>query len=52
VFAAHNARSDYGFLRHAFERAGLRFRARTLCNVKLSRRLQSARSRASARRIQ
>jgi DNA polymerase-3 subunit epsilon len=30
VFVAHNARFDYGFLRHAFERAGLRFHARTL----------------------
>jgi DNA polymerase-3 subunit epsilon len=39
VFVAHNARFDYGFLRHEFERAGLRFRARTLCTVKLSRRL-------------
>jgi DNA polymerase-3 subunit epsilon len=39
VFVAHNARFDYGFLRHAFERAGLRFQARTLCTVKLSRRL-------------
>jgi DNA polymerase-3 subunit epsilon len=39
VFVAHNARFDYGFLRHAFERAGLRFQARMLCTVKLSRRL-------------
>ena len=39
VFVAHNARFDYGFLRHAFERAGLHFEARTLCTVKLSRRL-------------
>lgn len=39
VFVAHNARFDYGFLRHEFERAGLRFHARTLCTVKLSRRL-------------
>ncbi len=39
VFVAHNARFDYGFLRHEFERAGLRFQARTLCTVKLSRRL-------------
>ena len=39
VFVAHNARFDYGFLRHAFERAGLHFQARTLCTVKLSRRL-------------
>mgnify|MGYP001559492979 CR=1 FL=1 len=39
VFVAHNARFDYGFLRHEFERAGLRFQAQTLCTVKLSRRL-------------
>jgi DNA polymerase-3 subunit epsilon len=39
VFVAHNARFDYGFLRHEFERAGLRFQSRTLCTVKLSRRL-------------
>jgi len=39
VFVAHNARFDYGFLRHEFERAGIRYSARTLCTVKLSRRL-------------
>jgi len=39
VLVAHNARFDYGFLRRAFERAGLRFQARTLCTVRLSRRL-------------
>jgi DNA polymerase-3 subunit epsilon len=39
VFVAHNARFDYGFLRHSFERAGLQFQAKTLCTVKLSRRL-------------
>lgn len=39
VFVAHNARFDYGFLRREFERAGLKFQARTLCTVKLSRRL-------------
>ena len=39
VFVAHNARFDYGFLRHSFERAGLDFQARTMCTVKLSRRL-------------
>ncbi|APX93159.1 DNA polymerase III subunit epsilon [Halomonas sp. 1513] len=36
---AHNARFDYGFLRNAFERAGHRFSAPTLCTLKLSRRL-------------
>ncbi len=39
VLVAHNARFDYGFLKHEFERAGLEYRARTLCTVKLSRRL-------------
>ncbi|MBI3374335.1 MAG: ethanolamine utilization protein [Betaproteobacteria bacterium] len=39
VFVAHNARFDYGFLRNEFERAGLRFTARTLCTVRLSRKL-------------
>ena len=39
VFVAHNARFDYGFLRHTFERSGLQFQAPTLCTVRLSRRL-------------
>ena len=39
VVVAHNARFDYGFLRQAFERVGIRYVARTLCTVKLSRRL-------------
>jgi DNA polymerase-3 subunit epsilon len=39
VLVAHNARFDYGFLRREFARAGLEFRAKTLCTVKLSRRL-------------
>jgi len=39
VLVAHNARFDYGFLRREFQRAGLQFRAQTLCTVKLSRRL-------------
>ncbi len=39
VLVAHNARFDYGFLRQEFERSGLKFQARTLCTVKLSRRL-------------
>jgi DNA polymerase-3 subunit epsilon len=39
VLVAHNARFDYGFLRQEFERAGLAYRAKTLCTVKLSRRL-------------
>jgi DNA polymerase III subunit epsilon len=47
VLVAHNARFDYGFLRHEFERAGLRFTARTLCTVKLSRRLYPEHARHS-----
>jgi len=39
VFVAHNARFDYGFLRNAFERSAIRFDARMLCTVRLSRRL-------------
>jgi DNA polymerase-3 subunit epsilon len=39
IFVAHNARFDYGFLKHAFAREGQAFTARVLCTVKLSRRL-------------
>jgi DNA polymerase-3 subunit epsilon len=39
VFTAHNARFDYGFLKHAFARLGRAFTARVLCTVRLSRRL-------------
>jgi DNA polymerase III subunit epsilon len=39
VFAAHNARFDYSFLRAEFRRAGISFSAPVLCTVKLSRRL-------------
>ncbi|KPC53379.1 exonuclease domain-containing protein [Amantichitinum ursilacus] len=39
VFVAHNARFDYGFLKQEFKRLGLRFNARVLCTVKLSRKL-------------
>lgn len=39
VFVAHNARFDYGFLRREFDRAGFKFHAKTLCTVRLSRRL-------------
>ncbi len=39
VFVAHNARFDHGFLKHAFQRAGLAFQVRPLCTVRLSRRL-------------
>ena len=39
VFVAHNARFDYGFLKHAYARLGRAFTARVLCTVRLSRRL-------------
>jgi DNA polymerase-3 subunit epsilon len=45
IFIAHNARFDYGFLRHEFERAGIRFHAKTLCSVRLSRRLYAGEGR-------
>ncbi|WP_269533479.1 3'-5' exonuclease family protein [Chitinimonas sp. BJYL2] len=39
VFVAHNARFDYGFLRNEFKRAGLDFKSRVVCTVKLSKKL-------------
>ncbi len=39
VFVAHHARFDYGFIKRELARAGLRFGARTLCTVRLSRLL-------------
>jgi len=39
LFVAHNARFDYGFLKHAFARLQRKFSARVLCTVRLSRRL-------------
>ncbi len=39
VFVAHNARFDYGFLKHAFAREGRAYTAKVLCTVRLSRRL-------------
>ncbi|HZV61412.1 MAG TPA: exonuclease domain-containing protein [Methylophilaceae bacterium] len=39
VMAAHNARFDYGFLKAEYKRIGATLRQRTLCTVKLSRRL-------------
>ena len=38
-FVAHNARFDYAFLKQSFLREGIDFSAKTLCTVKLSRRL-------------
>ncbi len=39
LLVAHNARFDYAFLRAEFRRIGIRFRARVLCTVRLSRTL-------------
>jgi DNA polymerase-3 subunit epsilon len=39
VMAAHNARFDHGFLKAEFKRLGATLRQRTLCTVKLSRKL-------------
>src|SRR6266403_607627 len=39
IFVAHNARFDYGFLKHEFGRLRRQFTAKVLCTVKLSRRL-------------
>jgi DNA polymerase III subunit epsilon len=39
VFIAHNARFDYGFLKHEFARVERTFTARVLCTVRLSRRM-------------
>ena len=39
LFVAHNARFDFGFLKHAFARVGVAFSPRVLCTVRLSRRL-------------
>lgn len=47
LLVAHNARFDYGFLKHAFARLHRRFAARVLCTVRLSRRLFPDESRHS-----
>ncbi len=39
LLIAHNARSDYGFLRQEFQRLGVKFHSDVVCTVKLSRRL-------------
>lgn len=39
LFIAHNARFDYGFLKNAFRRIGMKFQTEVLCSVKLSRKL-------------
>jgi DNA polymerase-3 subunit epsilon len=44
IFVAHNVRFDYGFLRAEFARCRLKWRAPTLCTVRLSRLLYPDRS--------
>ena len=39
VLVAHNARFDHSFLLHEFERIGVALRVKTLCTVRLSRKL-------------
>jgi DNA polymerase III subunit epsilon len=39
IMAAHNARFDHGFLKAEYRRLGATLRQRTLCTVKLSRRM-------------
>jgi DNA polymerase-3 subunit epsilon len=39
LFVAHNARFDYGFMKHEFQRLEMAFKAEVLCTVRLSRRL-------------
>ena len=39
IFVAHNARFDYAFIRNELKRVGISFQAKTLCTVKLSRKL-------------
>jgi DNA polymerase III subunit epsilon len=39
VLVAHNARFDHGFLLHEFARIGVAQRVKSLCTVRLSRKL-------------
>ena len=40
ILVAHNARFDYGFLKHAYARLHRSFSARVLCTLRLARRLE------------
>ncbi len=44
VLVAHNVRFDHGFLKNEMARAGVELRTRTLCTVRLSRRLEPSQS--------
>jgi DNA polymerase-3 subunit epsilon len=39
VLVAHNVRFDHGFLLHEMERVGIKLKTKTLCTVRLSRKL-------------
>jgi DNA polymerase-3 subunit epsilon len=39
VFVAHNAHFDYSFLKKEFEQVGIRWQAKKLCTVRLSRKI-------------
>jgi DNA polymerase-3 subunit epsilon len=39
VFVAHNVRFDHGFVQNEFERMGEKLKVKTLCTVRLSRKL-------------
>ncbi len=39
IFVAHNAHFDYSFLKKEFEEAGIAWRAKKLCTVRLSRKI-------------
>jgi len=39
IFVAHNAAFDYAFVKSEFQRLGIRWNAKSLCTVKLSRAL-------------
>ncbi|MDB5265165.1 MAG: polC [Parcubacteria group bacterium] len=39
VFVAHNARFDYSFVKSEFRRLGISWNAKTLCTVRMSRKL-------------
>lgn len=39
VFVAHNAHFDYSFLKQEFEQAGISWRSKKLCTVRLSRKI-------------
>jgi len=45
VFVAHNAAFDYSFVKSEFRRLGIAWNAKSLCTVKVSRRLYAAEER-------